>query len=177
MGYRRDLRLDVSAYLQTRQSWLDLCCGEGRALAELAPIHPHCQLVGLDLVDFFAPLPDRVQTVVSPLEHYRPDGRFDLITCVHGLHYLGDKLLALELASSWLRSGGLLLAHLDLDNLRIRGKRPGPHFLRHHGLEYHPRFRLLRCQGPVHFGLDYLGADDRVGPNFTGQAAVTSHYA
>jgi hypothetical protein len=36
----------------------------------------------------------------------------------------------------------------------------------------------LRCNGPrnVAFNLRYLGADDRVGPNYTGQPAVASYY-
>lgn len=29
----------------------------------------------------------------------------------------------------------------------------------------------------VRFGLRYLGADDASGPNYSGQPAVTSHYA
>jgi hypothetical protein len=35
---------------------------------------------------------------------------YDLITCVHGLHYAGDKLAALARAASWLTPGGLISA-------------------------------------------------------------------
>jgi hypothetical protein len=45
-------------------------------------------------------------------------------------------------------------------------------------LEYDRRKRLIMCRArkaPT-LPLRYLGADDRVGPNYTGQAAVTSHY-
>ncbi len=39
---------------------------------------------------------------------------FDLITCVHGLHYAGDKLAVLTRAVDWLTPGGLFAADLDL---------------------------------------------------------------
>ena len=28
----------------------------------------------------------------APLRHFEPVDAFDLVTCVHGLHYVGDKL-------------------------------------------------------------------------------------
>lgn len=47
---------------------------------------------------------------------------FDLITRVHGLHHTGDKLTALARAASWLTSGGLLVADLDLEDISIAGQ-------------------------------------------------------
>jgi trans-aconitate methyltransferase len=59
------------------------------------------RLTGVDLVDAFAAEPPpEVEFVVAPLADWRPAHRFDLITCVHGLHYVGDKLGALERAVS-----------------------------------------------------------------------------
>jgi len=50
--------------------------------------------------------------------------------------------------------------------------------LRDAGLEYDRRRRLVACQGRKHpeFPFRYLGADDRAGPNYTGQPAVDSYY-
>jgi SAM-dependent methyltransferase len=56
-------------------------------------------------------------------ERWETAERFDLVTCVHGLHYIGDKLGLLRRASGWLRDGGLVMAHLDYRNLRINGRR------------------------------------------------------
>lgn len=51
--------------------------------------------------------------------------------------------------------------------------------LRDAGLTYDTRRRLVRCEGPrtLDLGLHYLGADDAIGPNYTGQPAVDSYYA
>ena len=50
--------------------------------------------------------------------------------------------------------------------------------LRRASLEYDRRRRLVVCQGrwTVEVPYRYLGADDRAGPNYTGQPAVDSYY-
>lgn len=50
--------------------------------------------------------------------------RFDLITCVHGLHYIGDKLAVLTRIASWLTDDGQFSADLDLDSIRLADGRP-----------------------------------------------------
>ena len=108
--------------------------------------------------------------------------KFDLITCVHGLHYLGDKLDILKRTTSWLTNDGLIIAHLDLNNLWIieRDKvKPMPRkLLSGAGLKYNNRTKLLSFenQQELIFELEYLGADDCAGANYTGQAAVNSFY-
>ena len=177
-GYQAELRFNILEHLGPGSSWLDLCCGQGRALDEVAPLLPQVYLEGLDLVDFFTPSVNaRVLRHLSSLESYRPQRQFSLITCVHGLHYVGDKLAAIERALGWLEPDGLFLAHIDCNNIRL-GHRPAkPALFGRLGLDYHPRFRLLRS-GPRQISFDwrYLGADDRAGPNCTGQPAVNSHY-
>jgi hypothetical protein len=70
-----------------------------------------------------------------------------LITCVHGLHYIGDKLA--------LRS-----------RLRAAGFAYNP---RRHQITCVGR-------RDVRLPYAYLGADDSAGPGYTGQPAVTSYY-
>ncbi|WP_165970218.1 class I SAM-dependent methyltransferase, partial [Nonomuraea terrae] len=114
---------------------------------------------------------------------WRPDAPFDLITCVHGLHYVGDKLGLLTRAAGWLTGDGLLAANFDAGSVRLRDGSPAGRrltfALRSQGLEYDTRARRIRCGGRRTLDLPYryLGADDQAGPNYTGQPAVDSYYA
>jgi trans-aconitate methyltransferase len=142
-------------------------------------------LIGVDLVSMFDRFPSddlRLRLCEASVMTWEPEGRFDLITCVHGLHYVGDKLGLLQRAASWLDGDGLLLAHLDFDNLRLSdgqaARREFRKVLREQGLTYRDHKHLLCCQGhrTLHLPYHYLGADDRAGPNYTGQDAVNSYY-
>jgi SAM-dependent methyltransferase len=196
-GYDKELGLNPLDFLRGRvasgydPAWLDLCCGTGRALIEATRI-VHAEglgtrigIVGVDLVGMFlTPEPglDGLWLVEASLRTWRPEGRFDLITCVHGLHYIGDKLGLIARASSWLVEDGRFVANLSLENLNIasdpNSNRKMVAGLRRAGLEFDSMRRLVTCQGRKNLGLPYkyLGADDRAGPNYTGQAAVNSHY-
>jgi hypothetical protein len=108
--------------------------------------------------------------------------RFDLITVVHGLHYIGDKLGFLARAASWLTDHGLLIADFDATSIRREDGQPFGRVLTTHikkaGFEYDLRRRRISKTGPVQTELPYryLGADDRAGANYTGQPAVHSFY-
>jgi SAM-dependent methyltransferase len=195
-SYARELGLDPVGLLRasiTRRgagAWLDLCCGTGRALIQAAVIlrdeglFAQAAIVGVDLVGAFAPRPaglPGLQLVFSHVSEWTPPRPFDLITCVHGLHYVGDKLTALTRAASWLTPDGLLLADLDLAGISIAGQPAGRRLsraLRDAGFSYDPRRHRVSRTGRLDVALPYhyLGADDRTGPNYTGQPAVTSHY-
>ena len=195
-SYTRDLGFDLLAYLRQRLqergqvAWLDLCCGTGRALIEAAQTLPGSSvaITGVDLVPMFAPVPtglDGLRLIASPLGDWTPDRPYDLITCVHGLHYLGDKLDAITRAVPWLAEDGRFLAHLDPASLRLREgeteRIAGPEVLRAlraQGLTYDPRKHLLSADGRRALSLPfrYLGADDASGPNYTGQPAIASVY-
>jgi hypothetical protein len=117
---------------------------------------------------------------IHPLSTWRPDRAFDLITCVHGLHYVGDKLGLIARAATWLTVDGLFVASLDLHNLEVGGssaRQLKPNLSRA-GLRYDTRLRLVSCRGRKRVSLPYrnVGADDMVGPNDMGQPAVDSHY-
>ncbi|WP_433795901.1 class I SAM-dependent methyltransferase [Actinoplanes sp. CA-252034] len=187
-------------------AWLDLCCGSGRALIQAAGQTGGATLIGVDLVDAFRPAPPGVTLIAAPLETWVPSLAFDLITCVHGLHYVGDKLGVLARVLTWLTPTGTFVADLDLASIRAGDRSPAEPgsrspaesgdrrpaksgtaesggrrlaaLLRAAGVEYDSRRKRLSCTGPRVLDLPYryLGADDRAGPNYTGQPAVTSYY-
>lgn len=196
-SYERELGLNVVAWLERalqengQASWLDLCCGRGKALLEVAS---HFQansdsrtlkLRGVDLVDTF---PEEalgrniVRLEVASLHNWSPQESFDLITCIHGLHYIGDKLGLVRRAAEWLTDQGLLMANLDLANLRFATGEPMGRMLskrlRECGLTYDRRKHLLTLAGRKSFtlGFRYVGADDLAGPNYSHQEVVNSYY-
>ncbi len=145
---------------------------------------PQAVLTGVDLVDAFAPRPPGLaapQLVASPVSTWTPSRSFDLITCVHGLHYIGDKLVILTRAASWLTRDGVLIADLDLAGIQVAGQpatRRLARALRDAGFCYDSRRHRISRTGRLEATLPYryLGADDRAGPNYAGQPAVISHY-
>jgi SAM-dependent methyltransferase len=168
--------------------WLDLCCGSGRALIEAAQLQPSANLyiTGIDLVDAFLDQPidliTRLELKAIAIQDFRPDVSYDLITSVHGLHYVGDKLAVIRSAISWLKPDGMFVANLDMDNIKDgEGKSLKTDILndwKRHGLVYQSRRHLLRCEGrrSLPQTYHYLGADDQAGPNYTGQPVVDSFY-
>ncbi|MFI9811953.1 class I SAM-dependent methyltransferase [Saccharothrix variisporea] len=192
-GYGRELGIDVVGLITERLArgaevfrWLDLCCGTGTALLECARLvdDPRLHVTGVDLVDFFAGPPHpRVEFVTTSVGSFTPERCFDLVTCVHGLHYVGDKLDVLARAASWLAADGLLVANLDLAAVVSEQGRPWRRrlagVLRSAGFDYDARRRRITCTGrrQVRLPFEYLGADDQAGPNYTGQPAVNSYYA
>ena len=110
-SYQKDLSIDLIEFLQQKLvnnefiEWLDICCGEGRALIETATFvadkevcensSNDLRITGIDLAgmfhDYSAEL-TRLRFLEIAIEDFEPSREFDLITCVHGLHYLGDKL-------------------------------------------------------------------------------------
>jgi trans-aconitate methyltransferase len=169
-------------------TWLDLCCGTGRAVIQAAAtlhregLAHRTAIVGVDLVDAFAPTPvplPSLQLVCSPVDAWTPDRDFGLITCVHGLHYVGDRLGVLTRAAQWLTPSGRLVADLDLNEIVTpRGPRTLARTLRAAGFSYDFRRRRVSRVGPLDASLPYryLGADDQAGPGYTGQPSVTSYY-
>ncbi len=196
-SYTRDLSFSPLEFLtgrlvrQERVAWLDLCCGTGRALIEAGRrfqeqgLAGRVSIVGVDLVAMFYPFPEGwsfLRLVEASLSTWEPEGRCDLITCVHGMHYVGDKMDLLRRASRWLEADGVLVAHLDFANVRLEDGRPAMRrmlpVLRRQGVEYDARKHLVQVRGhrSLHLPWRYLGADDQAGPNFTGQPAVNSWY-
>jgi ubiquinone/menaquinone biosynthesis C-methylase UbiE len=196
-SYEKEFKFRPEAFLESKikeygkASWLDLCCGEGIALLQTAAylsengLQDKIRLKGIDLLDLFKPGDSRYKFMdfeVMSVVDWVPDQQYDLITCSHGLHYLGDKLKAIQTALRALNAQGLFIANLDLTNISIAGV-SSDRFLKDifkkSKIEYNSRTRIIKRVGAVDidFNLEYKGADDKVGPNYTGQDAVTSYYA
>lgn len=187
-SYARELGFDPVEFLSDHAagaSWLDLCSGEALALRTAAQQLPQAAITGVDLVGPLRPteLPDGLELITADLGEWAPARRYDLITCVHGLHYIGDRLALLERAASWLTDTGLLVAHLDPATLRrpdgTEASRPVLAALRAAGFDYSARHHRLSLRGgrSVALPFTYLGADPEAGPNYTGQPAVASYYS
>lgn len=135
-SYEQELGFDPIAFLIEKvqlsgsASWLDLCCGEGKALHQTAQYFHQLQLQnsiylkGVDLLDAFERMEDSINCLsfeTASIVDWIPTRSYDLITCIHGLHYVGDKLKVLENISAALNSDGLFWANFDIKSINIHG--------------------------------------------------------
>lgn len=196
-GYDRELGIDPLAVVLAAAAadgtrtvrWLDLCCGSALALRETAERLEHdrdgarIELHGIDLVDHFDPAArrhPRLSLEAAPLHEWSPGTTYDLITCVHGIHYVGDKLGMLARTASWLEPDGCFVASFDARSVRLVDASAGTEarLVRGAGFDYDSRRRRIALRGarPITFDATFLGADPAAGPNYTGQPAVDSWY-
>lgn len=196
-SYEQEFKFKPEEYLASKikefgeASWLDLCCGYGRALIQTAKYFDKLgqqnliKLKGVDLVDTFPAVDNHITCVEFESESlldWTPNQTYDLITCVHGLHYLGDKLKVIEVTINALNPHGLFIANLDLNNIVVKETNSSVYLknsFKQYGIAYNSRLKVLRQIGgkAIKFDLKYLGADDEYGPNYTGQDSVTSYYS
>lgn len=194
-SYQKDLGFDFLDWLRARPGevrWMDLCCGRGNALiqaaGDLSPTSDagRIHLEGLDLVGMFSPISSEIthppSLHIGSVAAWQPTAHYDLITCVHGIHYIGDKLGAIRHSLMQLKDDGLLAINLDLDNIKSQDghslKAWWKSAINQAGWEYHARRHLLLVHGRQDWNprLNYLGADDQAGPNYSGQPVVDSYY-
>lgn len=196
-SYELELDMNPISFLLDRAQpeaqvrWLDLCCGSGNALIQTARALTDANqdidacLLGVDLGGRFLDVPPElaaVELVEGSLETFQLKGSFDLITCVHGLHYVGDKLGIICRYLPHVKDGGVFVANLDVRDIFDAENRwldDDIHaWMRQNKLQYDPSTRLLRCEGPREMvrPFEYLGANDRYGKNYTGQETVSSYY-
>lgn len=195
-SYEQEFKFKPEVFLQQRfsergaASWLDLCCGQGKALAQVGAyflsqnLADRIHLEGIDLIGDFVSSSTELHCLhfeVGTIAEFKTERQYDLITCVHGLHYIGNKLEAIEKAVQLLKPEGQFWAHLDLGNIVINHKASADYlkdWFRKSGLVYNSRTKILKGTGAtlINFGLKYMGADDQYGPNYTGQPSVCSYY-
>lgn len=190
IGFKPELFIAELVLKSGQAAWADLCCGAGLALSqteaylEKAGLQKNVHLEGVDLISNFkqdAAEKSNIHFIFKPVLEWAPACEYDLITCIHGLHYIGDKLKLVELAVKDLKENGLFIANLDLNNISI-GNDPKNNLLKKrfhmNGFTYNNRKKILSRKGnqPVNFHMKYSGADDQFGPNYTGQDSVLSYY-
>ena len=104
-SYAKEINLNPVDFIEKRNNqssihWVDLCCGTGNALIQTAnyfkkgAFEKKLSITGIDLVDYFSiyeanPILELQQLNLSD---WQPDKNYDLITIIHGLHYIGDKI-------------------------------------------------------------------------------------
>jgi len=193
-SYGRELAFDIVPWLLSRARghgssyWLDACCGEGLALMDArraldsSPEGINVSVVGVDLVGAIKSNHSE-NVVVGDVTAFDTGRQVDLITCVHGIHYLGDKLGAIRHFYSLLNPGGVLICNVDLTNIIIDGTpskswrtvagspNPTVSFKKH----------ILKVEkdvnSPIAFHLNYLGAAVSTAPNYTGIIVIDSFYS
>jgi SAM-dependent methyltransferase len=194
-SYEKDLKLNPLQFILNRKNqdnirWLDLCCGKGNALIEVAKhiqntdLGHKTHLHGIDLVDYFADKKDLKNLTFQTLNlsHWQPEKAFDLITIVHGLHYVGDKIGLIIKAASALKKEGVLMANMDIKNIQITGcenkEKTLKSFFKAAQIGYNDRIKMIKIEGvkTIENPFIYVGADDGVGINYTGQRVVDSIY-
>ncbi len=76
----------------------------------------------------------------------------------------------------------MFIGNLDLDNIVIKGSENPRKFalnlFKKNNIRYDQKKKLISISGPqkIRTNLRYLGADDKAGPNYTGQPVVNSIY-
>jgi ubiquinone/menaquinone biosynthesis C-methylase UbiE len=196
-SYEKEFKFKPEVYLESKikesgqSSWLDLCCGEGNALIQTAHyfydkgIQENIKLKGIDLLNSFQSIDKKITCIAfeaKSVVDWIPDQKYDLITCSHGIHYLGDKLKVIETAIACLSTTGMFVANLDLSNIIIEGSNSNlllKNFFKKSQIEYNNRSKIMKRVGSasIKFGFRYIGADDTSGPNYSGQDAVSSYYS
>ena len=175
---------------QPNVRWLDICCGQGNALLQVADemaqqqLQHRVQLVGLDLVNFFTPIPPNItclQFVTGSIVSWVPSQTYDLITCIHGLHYVGDKLKVIAQLINQLNPNGLFIANFDLASVIVNQQPQSPEvetWFRQNDIRYESDKKRIQAQGGqvTPFAGSYAGASDQAGKNYTGQEAVNAYY-
>lgn len=196
-SYEQDFKFKPDAFIEqklkenVKAAWLNLCCGEGNALIQAANyfrnkrLQQNITLTGIDLVDSFQSFDEKITCIhfkTGSVVEWIPDQSYDLISCCHGIHYLGDKIKVIKKALAVLNKDGLFISNLDLTDIMIDGNSAKIFLINNfkkNGLDYNNRTKILKRSGPaeIDFDLLYLGADDTCGPNYSGQDAVSSHYS
>lgn len=195
-SYEKELKIKPEIFLEEyirrfdSVKWLDICCGEGKALIQAAEylatkgLQDKAILRGIDLVDAFQPIPSSITCIefeVRSIVDWESTEQYDLITSVHGIHYIGDKLKVLSAILEKVNEQGVFIANLDLSNIHFLNGDADKHLkeiFKQNNIQYNSRTRLLTCKGPrqINFNVTYKGANDEVGPNYTGQDSVCSVY-
>jgi len=193
-SYDNEINLNTIDFITQRKKqesiqWTDLCCGSGNALIQASnhfkeDENLNLSIIGIDLVAYFSSYEqnDILTLKQLNLSNWEPNKKSDLITIVHGLHYIGNKIELILNAAKALKKDGVFIGNLDVENVLIEGvknpKKTLLSFFEKNKIDYNKRKKIITIQGYQKIQSDfvYLGADDKAGPNYTGQEVVNSYY-
>ena len=106
--------------IRTPARILEIGCGTGKNLMQMARLFPHAELTGIDLADAmlavsrkkFAGMPQRVTLISKPYDQpLAPDNPFDLILCSYSLSMMNPGWEhVIDCAARDLAPGGLMAA-------------------------------------------------------------------
>jgi ubiquinone/menaquinone biosynthesis C-methylase UbiE len=147
---------------------LDVACGTGRMLHQLAVAHPRLRYYGLDLSPYYLQV---AREVLSEVEHLSlvaenaeampfKDGHFDVVTSVHLFHELprnARRNVYREMLRV-LRPGGLLVIQ---DSGQLRESEEVSYFLAQFSEEFHEPFHRDYLEDDIADALDEVGFDVR----------------
>lgn len=145
---RRQIIPPISRFLAeekySKPCLLDLGCGTGRTLHQIATTHPGLRLCGLDLSPYYLLVAREVLTdfpnvsLVTENGEYLPflDGCFDIVTSVYLFHELPQAARLRVLAEAYrvLRPGGLLVIK---DSIQVTDSANLAIFMRKFAEDYH----------------------------------------
>jgi SAM-dependent methyltransferase len=125
----------AARYLPAGGSCLEVGCGNGAFLAQIAELRPDVELAGVDIVELGVALP-RFTFYKGQLEEIDFGARrFDLVYCSNLIEHVPDPFVFLRKCAALLRPGGVLYGvtpdHLSLDRYLFGRYWAGYHYPRH----------------------------------------------
>jgi ubiquinone/menaquinone biosynthesis C-methylase UbiE len=137
----------TSGELPRETRLLDLACGTGRTLAQIAVAHPHLRLTGLDLSPFYLQEARRTLAAVADVSFVAEnaeclpfrDAHFGILTCVYLFHELPRPARRRVLAEAFrvLEPGGLFVIE---DSAQLAESGELAYFLGRFATEFHEPF-------------------------------------
>jgi len=127
--FGRNEMLEQVRDIRTPARILEIGCGTGKNLAQMARLFPQAELTGIDLAEAmlmearkkFAAMPQRVTFISMPYEQpLAPENPFDLILCSYSLSMMNPGWeQVIDCAARDLAPGGIMAA-VDFHDSRVR---------------------------------------------------------
>lgn len=129
MRYMGGIELVLSELQKVRfSSLLDVGCGDGRFLREVAAKHPDVQLLGIDYsqkaIAFARAFNPDIEYACLDITTDKPDRRFDVITMIEVLEHIPPEMIPdfLQAVTDYLAPDGKLILTVPHTNKRVQDK-------------------------------------------------------
>lgn len=104
---------------------LDIGCGTGQILNEVSSTHPMVDYLGIDVANNMIELAKEnnkganIKFIVSSIEDFKSDGKFDIILCTHAFPYFPNKEEMLKkMANLCNEKGELIIVNSSSNSLK-----------------------------------------------------------